>query len=43
MANVKTISTEQLQQRLKQGNSLHFWNVSQALLGRQILGCTQGL
>ena len=27
MANVKTISTEQLQQRLKQGNNLHFWNV----------------
>lgn len=27
MAEVKTISTEQLQQRLKQGNSLHFWNV----------------
>ena len=27
MAKVKTISTEQLQQRLKQGNSLHFWNV----------------
>ena len=27
MTKVKTISTEQLQQRLKQGNSLHFWNV----------------
>src|SRR4030095_10975339 len=27
MARVKTISTEQLEQRLKQGNSLHFWNV----------------
>src|SRR4051794_29881652 len=27
MAKVKTISTEQLQQRLEQGNSLHFWNV----------------
>jgi rhodanese-related sulfurtransferase len=27
MAKVKTISTEQLQQRLKQGDSLHFWNV----------------
>lgn len=27
MAKVKTISTEQLQQRLKEGNSLHFWNV----------------
>ena len=27
MAKVKTISTEQLQQRLKQGNSLHLWNV----------------
>ena len=27
MARVKTISTEQLQKRLKQGNSLHFWNV----------------
>ena len=27
MTEVKTISTEQLQQRLKQGNSLHFWNV----------------
>lgn len=27
MAKAKTISTEQLQQRLKQGNSLHFWNV----------------
>jgi rhodanese-related sulfurtransferase len=27
MANLKTISTEELQQRLQQGNSLHFWNV----------------
>jgi rhodanese-related sulfurtransferase len=27
MAKVKTISTEQLERRLKQGNSLHFWNV----------------
>jgi rhodanese-related sulfurtransferase len=27
MAKVKTISTEQLQQRLKQGNGLHLWNV----------------
>ena len=27
MAEVKTISTEQLQQRLKQANSLQFWNV----------------
>lgn len=27
MAKVKTLSTEQLQQRLKQGNGLHFWNV----------------
>ena len=27
MAEAKTISTEQLQQRLKQGNSLHLWNV----------------
>ena len=27
MAKVKTISTEQLQQRMKQGNSLHLWNV----------------
>lgn len=27
MAELKTISTEELQQRLKQGNSLHFWNV----------------
>ena len=27
MAKVKTISTEQLRERLKQGNSLHFWNV----------------
>ena len=27
MATVKTISTEQLQQRLEQSNSLHFWNV----------------
>lgn len=27
MAKVKTISTEQLQQRLKKGNSLHLWNV----------------
>jgi rhodanese-related sulfurtransferase len=27
MAEVKTISTEQLQQRLAQGKSLHFWNV----------------
>ena len=27
MAKAKTISTEQLQERLKQGNSLHFWNV----------------
>ena len=27
MAKVKTISTEQLQQRLKQGNSLRLWNV----------------
>jgi rhodanese-related sulfurtransferase len=27
MAKVKTISTEQLQRRLKQGNSLHLWNV----------------
>jgi rhodanese-related sulfurtransferase len=27
MATVKTISTEKLQERLEQGNSLHFWNV----------------
>lgn len=27
MTKAKTISTEQLQQRLEQGNSLHFWNV----------------
>jgi rhodanese-related sulfurtransferase len=27
MAEVKTISTEQLERRLKEGNSLHFWNV----------------
>ena len=27
MSEVKTISTEQLEQRLKEGNSLHFWNV----------------
>ena len=27
MTKAKTISTEQLQERLKQGNSLHFWNV----------------
>ena len=27
MAEVKTISTEQLEQRLKEGNSLHLWNV----------------
>ena len=27
MAKAKTISTEELQQRLQQGNSLHFWNV----------------
>ena len=27
MAEAQTISTEQLQQRLKQGNGLHFWNV----------------
>lgn len=27
MAETKTISTEQLQQRLKQGNSLQLWNV----------------
>ena len=27
MAEVKTISTEQLEQRLKGGNSLHLWNV----------------
>ena len=27
MAKLKTISTEQLQERLKQGNGLHFWNV----------------
>lgn len=27
MTKAKTISTEQLQQRLQQGNSLHFWNV----------------
>ena len=27
MAKMKTISTEQLQQRMKQGNSLHLWNV----------------
>ena len=27
MAKAKTISTDELQQRLKQGNSLHFWNV----------------
>ena len=27
MAKVETISTEQLEQRLKRGNSLHFWNV----------------
>ena len=27
MAKVKTISTEQLQQRMKEGNSLHLWNV----------------
>ena len=27
MAKARTISTEQLQERLKQGNSLHLWNV----------------
>ena len=27
MAKAKTISTEQLQQRMKEGNSLHLWNV----------------
>jgi rhodanese-related sulfurtransferase len=27
MAEAKTISTEQLQERLKHGNGLHFWNV----------------
>lgn len=27
MAEVKTISTEELQQRLRQGNNPHFWNV----------------
>ena len=27
MAEAKTISTEQLQQRLKQGNGVHLWNV----------------
>jgi len=27
MAKAKTISTEELQQRLQQSNSLHFWNV----------------
>jgi rhodanese-related sulfurtransferase len=27
MSTVKTISTEKLQQRLKQGDSLHLWNV----------------
>ena len=27
MAEVKTISTEELQQRLEQDKSLHFWNV----------------
>ena len=27
MSETKTISTEQLQQRLKQGNSLQLWNV----------------
>jgi rhodanese-related sulfurtransferase len=27
MAEVKTISTEKLQQRLEHGNSLHLWNV----------------
>ena len=27
MAEVKTISTEELQQRLEQDNSLHLWNV----------------
>jgi rhodanese-related sulfurtransferase len=27
MAEAKTISTEQLQQRLKQGNGFHLWNV----------------
>ena len=27
MTKAKTISTEQLQKRLEQGNSLHFWNV----------------
>ncbi len=27
MAKVKTISTEDLQRRLQEGNSLHFWNV----------------
>ena len=27
MAEAKTISTEQLQQRLEQAKSLHFWNV----------------
>lgn len=27
MAEVQTISTEQLQERLKHGNSLHLWNV----------------
>jgi rhodanese-related sulfurtransferase len=27
MAEVKTISTEKLQQRLEQDNSLHLWNV----------------
>ena len=27
MAKVKTLSTEELQQRLQQGNSFQFWNV----------------
>ena len=27
MAEVKTISTEKLQQRLEQDNTLHLWNV----------------
>jgi rhodanese-related sulfurtransferase len=27
MTKVKTISTAQLQQRMKEGNSLHLWNV----------------
>ena len=27
MAETKTISTEELQQRLKQGNGVHLWNV----------------